>query len=161
RFSLSQDPGLSSWTAAVRRDAGRDVLREHFQGLPGGLPVLVGPYGAEKTYATLRALAVHPDLRPILTTNPERTLIVDAGWISPASVALPWLRASDVALLVVRGEVGDLNTAAARREPLMAMLTTDDRAPLVRLVVLDRLGSFNAGQVAYALEMAVAGTLPD
>jgi len=50
-------PGLVSLTAAARRDTAAGLLWDHTQPLPGGLPVVVAPPGADYTRAALATLA--------------------------------------------------------------------------------------------------------
>src|SRR6266702_8439110 len=57
RFDLAGSPGLVSLAAAARRGDDPGLVWRHAQALPGGLPVVAAPPGADQARAALAALA--------------------------------------------------------------------------------------------------------
>lgn len=109
RFALAPTPGLVS-LAAARGD--RDLLWQHTQTLPDGLPVVAGPPGADQTRASLRAWLSHPSTQPddggVGLVDAETVAVVDCGRIGPGSPAMPLVETADAMLLLTRAHPADL-----------------------------------------------------
>ena len=154
RFGLGLEPGLTTLAAAVRREAGRDVLLGHSQSLPGTdgrLAALVGPATGESAGVLLtsagRQLA---DLLAIV--DDELDVLIDAGRLSTQPAAAPLVATADRLVLVARPRVEELQTLQ-QRLPALGELG----APLQLLLVGER--PYGASEVAAALGCEVAGVL--
>lgn len=118
RFDLAGSPGLVSLAAAARRGDDPDLVWRHAQALPGGLPVVAAPPGADQARAALGALA--PDtpagagvLRRAADV-PGTVVIADCGRLDPDTPAVPLVRGADVMLLLASAQADDLAHLAAR-----------------------------------------------
>jgi len=113
RFSLASSPGLMSLAAATRRRPDPELLWQHTQVLPGGLPVVAAPPGAHQARAALEALAPEGSLELGLLRGPASTagavVVVDRGRIDPAGDI-----AADVLVLLSRAYADDLAHLATR-----------------------------------------------
>jgi hypothetical protein len=144
RFSLTEEPGLSTWAAARRRDSAARI-DEHTQALPGGLPIVVAPVGPDSASAALRVLRGRlPD---------DRTLILDCGRLAIDSPALPLFRAADIAVLVMHPELTDIARAEERLKTFASSM------PRLRLRLTGG-GPYKAPEVAHTLHLGVAGAFP-
>jgi hypothetical protein len=118
RFALSTTPGLVSLTAAARHNRDLMLLWAHTQPLPGGLPVVVAPPGAEYARA---ALATFLDgrrssmsvLRGAATGRPGSVVIADCGRLDAVSPAVSIARDADRVVLLVRPRADELSLLAA------------------------------------------------
>lgn len=103
RYRLETAPGLMSLAAAARHREEPGLVWQHTQRLPGGLPVVVGPAGADQVRASLAQLA--PRGTGVLRLAADRAGIVvvaDCGRIEPTSLALNVIQEADVMLLLAR-----------------------------------------------------------
>ncbi len=148
-FGLGVEPGLVS-LAAARRAAASSV-QGHAQPLPGGLPVLPGPPGAEQAAATLGLLPA--ELLAGLDGLDGTDVLADLGRLDPGSAALPLARAARLLVLVARPTLAELQHLAHR----VAALREVSRA---LGVVLVGDGPYPPAEVARALAVEVLGTLP-
>jgi hypothetical protein len=118
RFSLASSPGLVSLAAAARHSTEARLLWQHTQPLPGGLPVVAAPPGADHARAALAALApVHASDDGVLQRaagEPDVVVIADCGRVDPGSVVLPIVRSADVLLVLSRAHADDLAHVATR-----------------------------------------------
>lgn len=118
RFALEAAPGLVSLTAAARRRTDPELLWQHTQALPGGLPVVAAPPGADPAVAAVAALAPEGNgdagVLGRAARAPDTVVIADCGRVDPASVVLPIVRGADVMLLLSRAHADDLAHLAAR-----------------------------------------------
>lgn len=117
RFGLRTSPGLVSLTAAARQDPAPGLVWAHTQPLPGGLPVVVAPPGADYTRAALATLldARRPAV-PILrgaAVRPNAVVIADCGRLDTGSPAYAIARDADRVLLLVRPRADELSHLAA------------------------------------------------
>jgi hypothetical protein len=112
RFSLNSSPGLVSLAAAARRRADPALLWRHTQVLPGGLPVVAAPPGADQAGAALEALVSDSssDLRVLrdVANNVGVVVIADCGRIDPVSPVVPIVRAADAMVLISRAHADSL-----------------------------------------------------
>jgi hypothetical protein len=118
RFSLSSSPGVVSLAAAARRSTDPGLLWQHTQTLPGGLPVVTAPPGADHARAALSALAPErPSEAGVLrlaADAPEAVVIADCGRVDPGSPALPILGSADAMLLLTGAHADQLAHVASR-----------------------------------------------
>ncbi|MGB6163294.1 MAG: chromosome partitioning protein [Pseudonocardiaceae bacterium] len=118
RFAVATSPGLVSLAAATRRSGDPELLWQHTQALPGGLPVVVAPPGADQALAALTALAPErPGEAGVLrraANAPQAVVIADCGRVDPATPVLPIVSSADVMLLLSRAHADDLAHLAAR-----------------------------------------------
>jgi MinD-like ATPase involved in chromosome partitioning or flagellar assembly len=147
-FGLAVEPGLVSLAAARRAAAS---VQEHAQPLPGGLPVLPGPPGAEQATAALGQLPA--ELLAGLDGLDGTDVLADLGRLDPGSAAAPVLRAARLLVLVTRPTLAELQHLAHR----VAALREASRA---LGVVLVGDGPYRPAEVARALAVEVLGTLP-
>lgn len=156
RFALASSPGLLSLAAAARHDTDADLVWQHTQRLPGGLPAVAAPPGADQARAALTALAAdhsrHPDLLREAANTPGTVLIVDCGRVDPGSPALPILRAADMMLLLARPHADDLAHLAARL-PVVARWSTQPGLLLVG-------AGHSAAEVTRELGVPVMAVIP-
>ncbi|MEX2278909.1 MAG: chromosome partitioning protein [Acidimicrobiia bacterium] len=150
RYRLGDSPGLSSLAAIARRGLDDEVVWQHTQQLPGGIPVLIGPPTAEEAHAVLRDLA--RILAEWAVAQAEVDVIVDCGRIAPGSAMLTAMTAADLVLVVTRPSIDQLRPAAARST---ALTTGGVRSGL--LLVGDH--PYGPGEVAATLDVDVAGVI--
>ncbi len=118
RFSLASSPGLVSLAAAARRRTDPALVWQHTQSLPGGLPVVVAPPGADQARAALEALV--PDgssefaMFGELAASPGVVVIVDCGRVDPASAVVPVAWSADAMVVVSRAHADALAHLATR-----------------------------------------------
>lgn len=141
------EPGVVSLAAAVRRRPEPEVIWGHCQHLPGGAAVLAGPASPEQARSALALVAgVIGRLGEL-----DADVLVDCGRLDPDSPVLPVFTGAERAVLVARPSLGDLHALATWLET-----HRPERAELV--LVGD--GSYPPAEVADALSVPVAGTLP-
>ncbi|MEB8338050.1 MinD/ParA family ATP-binding protein [Streptomyces endophyticus] len=150
RFRLALSPGLVTLTAAARRTQRSTEIEEHTQRLPGGLPVVVGPAGAEQARAVLRQLAnSRTDELRRAANDPGAVVVADCGRADPDSPALKIVNAADVLLLVARAHDDALSHVSARWDevshwapPVCLLLVGDGHATraIEQALSLDVLG---------------------
>lgn len=150
RFGLAPNPGLVTFTAAARRDNHPHLLWSHVQHLPGGLPVVCAPAGAQFTRAALATL-LHS--RPAaLSTVPNTVVVADCGRLDPGSPAMTVAREADHVLLLTHPRPDDLSHVAAD-------LTMVDLWSLRPHLVLIGPG-YSATEVTRELGVPVAACVP-
>lgn len=150
RYGLGDSPGLSSLAATARRGLDDDVVWQHAQQLPGGIPILVGPPTAEEAHAVLRDLA--RILADWAVADADIDVIVDCGRISPGSPMATAMTAGDQVLVVTRPSIDQLRPAAARSA---ALTSAGVRSAL--LLVGDH--PYGPDEVAATLGVDVAGVI--
>jgi hypothetical protein len=156
RFSLRPAPGLVSLTAAARRDTTAGLLWAHTQSLPGGLPVVVAPPGADYARAALGTLTdARRQAVSVLragTSRPGSVVIADCGRLDSTSPAVPIAREADRLLLLVRSRADDLAHLAAG----LSMVDLWAMRPGLLLVG----GGYPASEVSRELGIPVLGQIP-
>lgn len=150
RFGLGDTPGLASLAAVARRGLDAEVLWQHAQQLPGGVPVLVGPPSADQAHIVLGDLA--PYLAEWCTQHPEVDVIGDCGRLAPGVPTLELLRRADAPLVVTRPTADQLRLAANR---LRSLDTLDAD---VRLLLIGDT-PYGPEEVGAALQVGVAGVI--
>lgn len=154
RFRLALSPGLVTLAAAARRTQRSTEIREHIQRLPGGLPVVVGPAGAEQARAVLRQLAnSSTDTLRRAANDSDAVMVVDCGRADPDSPALQVVSAADVLLVVARAHDDALSHVSARWDEVSRW------APAVCLLLI---GDGHAThEIEQALRLDVLGRVPE
>ena len=162
RFGLASTPGLVSLAAAARHDtaARRDttagLLWSHAQALPGGLPVVAAPAGADYTRAALSTLldSRHESVSIFrgAATVPGAVVIADCGRLDSASPAVSIAREADQVLLLVRPRADELNHLAAG----LSMVDLWSMRPGLTLVG----PGYSPTEVVRELGMPVLATVP-
>ena len=82
RYGLPLTPGLVSLAAAARRSTDPELVWEHAQELPGGLPVVAGPTRADQAHAALAAVCGADGRAGVLgafTGRGDVVAVVDCG----------------------------------------------------------------------------------
>jgi hypothetical protein len=156
RFRLPPAPGLVSLAAAARRHGGDPgLLWRHTQTLPGGLPVVAGPVGAEQAHAALGELtaAGAPVLRRA-ADSPHLAAVADCGRLGPGSPAAAVVAAADTVLVLARARDDQLAHVAAG----LPRLRRWAGRPCFLVLVGD---GYPTEEVARALDAIVLGRLPD
>jgi hypothetical protein len=160
---VSADRGLLSWSTAARRGIpamqAATMVAEHAVQLPEQPQVWLLPgftTAAQGTSFTAEAwerlaLALHTS-----SVSIGRDALVDAGRLVTERGCWPVLRAADRVLLAVRPSVRSVHAAQDATQRLRHEL--GDLAKVTALVVGD--GPYPAGEVAKALGLPLAGTLP-
>lgn len=156
RFGLAASPGLVSLAAAARRSSDPRLLWQHTQTLPGDLPVVAAPPGADHALAALAALASEGRggagiLR--LAANETDVVIVDCGRVDTNSAALPIVHSADMMLLLSRAHADDLAHLATR-------LTAVSRwSPRPALLLVGE--GYSTAEVSGELGVPVFGRVPE
>jgi hypothetical protein len=156
RFRLVPSPGLISLTAAARRTTDPDLLWSHVQHLPGGLPVVLAPPGADYTRAALHTLLESRrgavSVLRAAAPAPDRVVIADCGRLEHGSPALSIARDADRVLLLVRPQTDDL----------MHLATSLERVDLwaMRPGLLLVGPGYSAAEVTRELGIQVTATIP-
>lgn len=128
RFGLTSTVGWRSLAAAVRRTGPTTPLHPHLQGLPGGLPVLIGaeegtPLAADGPEA--RVVRAGPD-----GDRGDGVVVVDLGRAPRGLTDIGgWLEAGDLSILVVRDDAAAALRVRDRATELLDR--TDGRLGLV------------------------------
>jgi hypothetical protein len=157
RFGLPVEPGLTTLAAASRHASNGDAavgrLAEHVQPLPGTdrIGALVGPPSLEPAQALLRTVASR--LTGLLV-DVQADVLIDAGRLPAAPLALPLLDGADRLVLVVRPRLEEL-TALAHRLPHL----TGFGPPLEVLLIGER--PYGPREVAATLKIPVLGVLAE
>ena len=153
RIGLRPEPGLQSLAADARRGLGAGALDEHAQALSERVGVLLAPPAAEQVRAALTMIG---DL-PTLLRGAKSDVVCDCGRLDRASPVLSLFGAVDLALLVVRAELADLDVlSAAMEHGSLDRARLGDRLGLM----LISSGPYGAAEVEEAVGIPVVGTLP-
>jgi hypothetical protein len=157
RFGLAASPGLVSLAAAARRSSDPELLWQHTQALPGDLPVVVAPPGADHALAALATLASEgrdgPDILRLAANETDAVVIADCGRVDTNSAVLPILRSVDMMLLLSRAHADDLAhlaprlTAVSRWSPRPALLLVGE--------------GYSTAEVSGELGVPVFGRIPE
>lgn len=158
RPGVAPEPGLLSLATAGRRDLGAGELSAHLQHLDEGLEVLVAPAAARQASGALdlvgERLVAH--LRALDATD----AVLDCGSLSPASPALPLVRAADLVVLVSRPTA----RAMVHLAPWVEQLVGEDSAVVVVLVEGPKArheAAYRPDEVVEALGVEVLGPVAD
>jgi hypothetical protein len=153
RFRLEQAPGLVSLAAAARRHPGPQLIWQHIQQLPGGLPVVVGPVGAEQARAALAEItAGRPSSLRAAADQPGTVVIADCGRVDPDSPALAVIRSADVMLLLAHARDDQLAHVAGK----LHIAGRWARTPCLVLVG----DGYPNSEVSRALRINIMGRIP-
>ncbi|MGH3417613.1 MAG: chromosome partitioning protein [Actinocrinis sp.] len=155
RFSLASSPGLVSLAAAARRGSGPDMLWQHTQELPGGLPVVTAPPRADHALAALTALAPEGSgsVLPLAARATDITVIADCGRADPNSPALAVVRSAHLMLVLSRAHADDLAHLANR----LAAVSRWSPRPALLLVG----EGYSTAEVSRELDVPVFGRIPE
>ena len=160
---VSVDRGLLSWSTAARRGVlarqAATMLVEHAVEIPEQPQVWLVPGVTTAAQGTSFTAEAWERLASALHTSSAsigRDALVDAGRLVTERGCWPVLRAADRVLLAVRPSVRSVHAAQDATQRLRHEL--GDLAKVAALVVGD--GPYSAGEVAKALDLPLAGTLP-
>lgn len=159
QFGLASEPNLVSLSAAARREHDVEIAFAHAQQLPGGLPVIAAPCGAEQATGALRLLT--GDGAPLwanLSAHPDTVVLADCGRLDAWSPAHALLAAADVALLVSRSNLAELSRLAGRLDALVARAAA---AGTELGLVLAAGGGFERAEVRASMRLRVWAQMPD
>lgn len=154
RFGLAAAPGLVSLAAAARHDTAPGLLWTHVQAVPGGVPVVAAPAGADYTRAALHTLL---DSRASLSVLRGAAVggavvIADCGRLDTTSPAMAIARQADRMLLLVRPLADELTTLAAG----LSMVDLWSMRPDLLLAG----AGYPAGEITRELGVPVLATIP-
>lgn len=150
RFGLSREPNVASLATSARSSMNEDVLADHVQLLPGGVPVVVGLSSPDRAVSFWRSTA--PQLGAALSALDHRLVIVDAGRLNPTSPLGPLAAEAAVTILVARPTPEELLPLSHR---LATLKETTRRCAL--LLVGDR--PYGPSEVARQLDVEVIGVI--
>jgi hypothetical protein len=161
---VTVDRGLLSWSLAVRRHIPAQdpaaLLAEHAAQLPErpGLWLLPGfATAAQGLSLTTEAWDRLASALQRSGATLERDVLVDAGRLVAEHGCWPVMRTADRVLLTVRASVRSVHAAHGAAQRLRDEL--GDLAKVSLLVIGD--GPYPPGEVAAALHLPLAGTLPE
>lgn len=142
-------PGLVSLAAAARRGDDPERVFEHCQSLAGGTLVLCASPGRERTRSALAMLT------PLLgrLSELDAAVFLDCGRLGGHPPTLEIFEKADLGLLAARPQLADLHALAS-------FLEARDRPGSSPAVVLVGTGPYPASEVADALGVEVAGSVP-
>jgi len=147
---LTHEPGLLS-LAAARDGSIEERLQQHAQSLGDGVELVAGPPGPAQAEACLRALG---EAAADAIRRADVSAVVDCGRLHPQSPTLPWARAAERTLLVVR----------PRLDEVVALRPIAERLAVVGLDVgLVCVGDrpFDPVEVAEQAALPLLGVVPD
>jgi MinD-like ATPase involved in chromosome partitioning or flagellar assembly len=121
RLGLAAAPNLTELAGRARSGIDATVLHGCAQPGPHGLPVVVAHAGPEQTAAALRAAG---DRLADGLARSRSHVVVDVGRLRPSSPALPLADAADAALVLLRPQLDELTSLAARLALLPASTAT-------------------------------------
>ncbi len=155
RYGLPLTPGLVSLAAAARRNIDPDVVWDHAQELPGGLPVVTGPTRSDQAHAALAAVCGadgHAGVLGAFTGRGDVVAIVDCGRLDHDSPIPRVIEAADELLLLARPRADELAHLAARAAEVAA-------GPAHTRLLLVGPG-YPAGEVAREVGLSVLASVP-
>jgi hypothetical protein len=157
RFGLASSPGLVSVAAAARRSSDPELLWQHTQALPGGLPVVAAPPGADQALAAVTALAPEGSgsvgVLHRAASASDAVVIADCGRVDPTSAVLPIVRCADAMLLLSRAHAEDLAHLATRLD------TVGGWSPRPGLLLVGE--GYSAPEVSRELGVPAMGRIPE
>lgn len=159
RYRLPVTPGLVSLAAAARRSTDPELVGEHAQLLPGGLPVVVGPTRADQARAALTTIAAADGQAGVLgsfTGRHDLVAVVDCGRLDPDSPASAIVSAADQLLILARPRADELAHVA---DHLAAEHRGVPGGPARTRLLLVGPG-YPGAEVEREVGLAVAGSLP-
>jgi hypothetical protein len=163
RYRLSVTPGLMSLAAAARRSTDPDLVSEHAQVLPGGLPVVVGPTRADQARAALTAMAGADSGGGVLgsfTGRGDVVAVVDCGRLHPDTPLAGVVAAADQLLIVARPHADALAHVADLIAVRGAGVGGDVLAGAAHTRLLLVGHGYSPPEVEREVGLAVAGTIP-
>lgn len=149
RGGLRLQPNVATLAAEARHMLEPGDLVQHVQRLPGGLPVLTAP--ADRGQATRALEMVAGELAGVLRLH---DVLIDIGRFGPSSPAMPLVDAADHVIVVTRPRLDELQHVG----PCAGSLA--GRGYDVALLLVGE-EPYSADEVADALDLPVAGVLPD
>lgn len=149
RFVLSQSPGLVSLAAKARKEHAAASILEHCQQLSGTLDVLVGPPSGEHARKAIVAAASSIERFGQLD---ELDVIADFGRLDSMMVHWPLLKSVDLAVVVTRPTLSELQHVAASLEQLHEV---SNRVA----VLLVGEGQYSASEITETFDVDVLGTI--
>lgn len=154
RFRLETSSGLVSLAAAARRGVEPGLVWQHTQRLPGGMPVVVGPAGADQARAALNQLgAVRPGVLRRAADRTGTAVIADCGRLDPDTSWEGVAGDADVVVLLARARDDALSHVATR------LASGTGWPPSACFVLVG--GGYPTAEVEDALGIEVTARLPD
>ena len=154
RYRLETAPGLVSLAAAARHKGEPGLVWQHTQRLPGRLPVVVGPTGADQARAALAQLTQSGTRVLRRAANRSGTVVIaDCGRIDPESPALSVVREADIMLLLARAHDDALAHVATQWHTVARC----SRSPHFLLVG----DGYPTAEVARTLDIKVMARIPE
>lgn len=154
RYRLETAPGLVSLAAAARHRGEPGLVWQHTQRLPGRLPVVAGPTGADQARAALAQLTQSGTKVLRRAANRAGTVVIaDCGRIDPESPALSVVREADIMLLLARAHDDALAHVATQWHTVARW----SRSPHFLLVG----DGYPTDEVARALDINVMARIPE
>lgn len=116
RMGLPPTPGTVSLAAATRRGGAPELLWQHAQRLPCGLPVIPASPNGHQASGVLTALTQEAGLTALQPTNlsADAVVVADCGRLDGKSPALAVVHIADVLLLVTRARAEDVAHVATQ-----------------------------------------------
>lgn len=153
RLGLPREPGLTSLAATARTSSEAD-LAHHGHLLADGTLVVPGPTPADSAIGVWTSVGRRL-VEVLVSSSVNRSVLIDAGRLSPLSPVSPLIEQADRLVVVARPEVEELHALATRIDGLRT--ATRDRISV--LLVGDR--PYRAAEVEAQLGVAVIGFLAD
>lgn len=100
RFQLRREPNVASLATATRASLDREVIAEHAQLLPGGLPAVIGLASPDHAISFWRNAG--PRLAAALAGLDDQLVVVDAGRLTPTSPVALLAEHAAMTVLVAR-----------------------------------------------------------
>lgn len=100
RFQLRREPNVASLATATRASLDREVIAEHAQLLPGGLPAVIGLASPDRAISFWRNAG--PRLAASLAALDDQLVIVDASRLTPTSPVALFAEHAAMTVLVAR-----------------------------------------------------------
>ncbi len=151
RLGVPFDPGLASLAAAARHPGLAVPLADHARSLPCGGTAVLGPTSFEQATGAVATLAAR---LPAAVAATGGRAVIDCGRWYPGSPASGAMAASDLTLVVLRGDLAGIDHVRSR----LGALREASRERL--LLALTAASPYPAVEVEGAIGVGVLGVIP-